>query len=339
MPGGFGPRGADWTCDRRSIREESRATISKPNHLRGSDEDGLTHHQLSGSWGQARLSLEETLDRAAALGYSGVMLAAKRPHASLLDMGPEPRRRLRAKLEDCGIALECLAAYTNFTADTEHPEIPHREMQIRYVEDLCRLAVDLGGRVVRVFTGYEHPGLPYSRAWDLTLGAVKECARRAAGVGAVIAVQNHHDLAAHSRAFHHFLRAVDEPACRAAFDAWAPALQGDDPIAATKALAPLTVHTTVADYVRLPRYRYHPDLVNYVREADAIQAVPVGEGMINYGGFLTALRGHGFDGTVAYEMCSPLRDGGDLETLDHYARRFLEFLRPWLDHPTAPPPR
>lgn len=293
----------------------------------------------SGSWGQARLSLEETIDRAAALGYSGVMLAAKRPHASLLDMGPEPRRRLRDRLEDCGIGLGCLAAYTNFTADAEHPEIPHREMQIRYVEDLCRLAVDLGGKVVRIFTGYEHPSLPYARAWDLSVAAVKECARRAADVGAVVAVQNHHDLAGHSAAFRQFLRAVDEPACRAAFDAWAPALQNDDLIAAARELAPLTVHTTVADYVRLPRFRYAPDLVNYVREPDAIQAVPVGEGMIDYAGFLTTLRQNGFDGCVAYEMCSPLRDGGDLETLDRYARRFLEFMRPWLDRPTTSPPR
>jgi hypothetical protein len=32
---------------------------------------------------------------------------------------------------------------------------------------------------------------------------------------------------------------------------------------------------------------------------------------------------------VAYEMCSPLRDGGSLETLDRCARRFLEFMQPW----------
>ena len=289
----------------------------------------------SGSWGQDRLSLEETLDRTAALGFHGVMLASKRPHASLLDMVSEARRRLRAKLEDRAIALDCLAAYTNFTADAEHVEIPQAEMQIRHVEELCRLAVDLGGRVVRIFTGYEHPALPYSRAWDLTVKAVKECARRAGDVGAVVAVQNHHDIAAHSKSFYQFLRAVDEPACRAAFDAWSPALQGDDLVAAAKLLAPLTVHTTVADYVRMPRFRYRPELVNYTADADYIQAVPMGEGFIDYKGFFTALRDNGFHGSVAYEMCSPLRDGGRLETLDLYAHRFLEFMEPWLDPPPA----
>jgi sugar phosphate isomerase/epimerase len=232
-------------------------------------------------------------------------------------------------LAERGVTLECLAAYTNFTADAEHPEIPHREMQVRYVEELCQLAVDLGGKIVRIFTGFEHPALPYSKAWDLSLASAKECARRARELGAVIAVQNHHDLAGHYQSFAQFLRAVDEPACRAAFDAWVPALQGDDLAAAAKELAGMTVHTTVADYVRLPRFRYQPELVNYRRETDYVQAVPLGEGFIDYRAFLITLRDHGFSGCVAYEMCSPLRDGGSLEILDRYARQFLEFMQPW----------
>jgi len=294
----------------------------------------------SGSWGQPRLSTEQFVERAGALGFDGVMLAAKRPHASLLDLDPESRRRLRSKMDERGVTLQCLAGYTNFTADAEHPEIPHREMQVHYVGELCRLAVDLGGRIVRIFTGYEHPSVPFSQAWDLAVSAVRECARRAAEVGAILAVQNHHDLAVHYDAFHQFLRAVDDPACRAAFDAWAPTLQGDDVAAAARKLAPLTVYTTVADYVRLPRFRYRPELVNYVREPDYVQAVPTGEGCIDYRGFLSALREGGFDGCVAYEMCSPLRDGNDLDTLDGYARRFLEFVRPWAaSRPAASQPQ
>jgi sugar phosphate isomerase/epimerase len=283
----------------------------------------------SGSWGQASLPIEEIIDRAASLGFDGLMLAAKRPHASPLDMNAEVRRRLRARLDERQVALDCLAGYTNFTADAEHPEIPHREMQIHYVEELCRLAVALGGKVVRIFTGYEHSALPYSRAWDLTVAAIKECARRAAEVGAMLAVQNHHDLGGHHEAFAQFLDAVNEPSCRGAFDAWAPALQGDDLVFAAKKLAPMTVQTTVADYVRLPRFRYQSELVNYRREADYVQAVPMGEGFIDYRGFLTALHEREFAGCVAYEMCSPLRDGNSLAVLDRYARRFVEFMEPW----------
>ena len=98
-------------------------------------------------------------------------------------------------------------------------------------------------------------------------------------------------------------------------------------VAVAKKLARVTVHTTIADYIRLPRFRYQPEFVNYHREGDYVQAVPVGEGFIDYKGFLRALRDHGFNGCVAYEMCSPLRDGTSLDVLDRYARRFLEFVR------------
>jgi hypothetical protein len=38
------------------------------------------------------------------------------------------------------------------------------------------------------------------------------------------------------------------------------------------------------------------------------------------------MRAGGFEGSVAYEMCSPLLGGGSLENLDRYARRFVEFM-------------
>src|SRR5262249_46855305 len=114
--------------------------------------------------------------------------------------------------------------------------------------------------------------------------------------------------------------------CKAMFDGWAPALQGVDLVAAVKKMAPYLVHTTVADYVRRPRFRYQPNLVNYAREPDVIRAVPLGEGFIDYRGFFKALREIGFDGYVAYEMCSPLRGGGGEENLDRCARRFLDFM-------------
>src|SRR5689334_18966045 len=110
----------------------------------------------SGSWGQQFLPLDQFVDKAADLGYDGVMLMAKRPHLSVLDWGPDGRSRLRDHLEARGLAMRCIAGYTNFTADLEHGDIPHREIQIRHVADLAEMARDLGGSLVRVFTGYEN---------------------------------------------------------------------------------------------------------------------------------------------------------------------------------------
>src|SRR4051794_12561914 len=54
----------------------------------------LALHAVSyaGVWeGQAVLPMEQILDKAAELGYQGIELVAKRPHASLLDMSRDRR--------------------------------------------------------------------------------------------------------------------------------------------------------------------------------------------------------------------------------------------------------
>jgi len=290
--------------------------------------DALLHSiSYAGTWGQAFLSVEQFVDKAAQLGYDGVLLAAKRPHVSLLDFDRRARTRLRKHIEKRGLRRVALAGYNNFTADLEHSDIPTQEIQIHYVVELARLARDLGGELVRIFTGYEHPAAGYAAQWNLVVAAIKQCARRAAPLGVTIGVQNHHDIAAGYRAMKEFLDQVGRPNCKACFDAWSTALHGDDLVEAARVLAPYTVHTTVADYVKIPRYTYDLEHNNYVPQTPFVLAVPVGEGFIDYCGFLGALREGGFDGYVGYEMCSPLRGGGSLENLDRCARGFVEFMK------------
>lgn len=291
-------------------------------------------HSVSyaGFWGQIRLPLEDFIDKAADLGYDGVMLTAKRPHLSVLDYDAGARARLRSRIERRGLAHVVIAGYNNFTGDLEHGDIPQREIQVQYIAELARLARDLGGSMVRIFTGYEHPASTYSAEWNLIVTAIRECARRAAEFGAVIGVQNHHDIAAGFESQADLVAEVNEPNCRALFDAWAPALHGADLAAAAKLLAPLTAHTTVASYAKRPRYRYEPQVVNYTAQTPYVQAVPMGEGFIDYAAFLGAMWASGFQGSVGYEMCSPLLDrsgkgAGSVENLDLYARRFLEYVR------------
>ncbi|HWB98266.1 MAG TPA: sugar phosphate isomerase/epimerase family protein [Bryobacteraceae bacterium] len=280
----------------------------------------------SGSWGQACLSLEQFIEKAADLGYDGVMLGAKRPHLSILDWGPKERARLRSQIEKRHLQHVCVAAYNNFTGDWEHGEVPHREIQVHYLTELARLTHDLGGRLLRIFTGYEHPAASYSAQWNALVAAIGELARRAAEFDVTIGVQNHHDLACGYESQFDLVQAVGEPNCKALFDAWAPALHGSDLESAARKLAPLTAHTTIASYQRRPRYRYEPAVVNYVPMTPYVQAVPIDEGFIDYRGFLGTLRKNGFAGTVAYEMCSPLLGGGSMQNLDSYARRFVEYL-------------
>ena len=106
--------------------------------------------------------------------------------------------------------------------------------------------------------------------------ALRECARRAADLGVTVGVQNHHDIACGFESLRDLIQEVDLPNCRAMFDAWSPFLHGADLRVAALKMAPLTAHTTVADYQLRPRYRYHPAVVNYTAETPLVQAVPMG---------------------------------------------------------------
>ncbi len=290
------------------------------------------HHPLllhsvsyAGLWGQAFLPVDEFLTKAHALGYDGVMLMAKRPHVSPLDYDRDKRTQLRDRLIDENLSSNVLAGYCDLTAGLDRRDIPHKEIQLSYLTELCRLAQDLGMQTVRIFTGYESPHAGYPEQWNLVVATLTEAARRAGDFGVTLGLQNHHDIGVGHEAMHDILQTINSPHLKALYDAWAPALQGVDIEAAAAHLGSRTVHTTIADYQLRPRYKYRPDLINYEPQTPAVIAVPMGGGFIDYRRFLHALRANGFQGSIAYEMCSPLIGGGGMDNLDRCARRFLDW--------------
>jgi sugar phosphate isomerase/epimerase len=150
---------------------------------------------------------------------------------------------------------------------------------------------------------------------------------RASAYGITIAIQNHHDLALDTDALLELLKDIDRPNCKLGFDAWSPALRGEKLYEAARKAAPHAVLTTNADYMRVPRYRYQPALVNYERQPmDWVRAVPFGTGFIDFAAFFQGLWDGGFDGLAVYEMCSPIRGGGAIENLDTYAQAYVKWL-------------
>jgi sugar phosphate isomerase/epimerase len=278
-----------------------------------------------GLWGQAALDLLAFVAKAAALGYRSVMLAGKRPHLSPLDYPPDRVSELRAIL-DRHVTCPIVAAYTDF-AGMPAAEVPATEFQVAYVESLCRIGRVLGASIIRVFTAYETDSQPLTSVWNRVVTALREVCDRAAGHGFTVAIQNHHDVGVHSDALLELLTEIGRPNCKLGFDAWSPALRGEDLYETARRMAPHAVITTNADYVRLPRFRYRPEFVNYERvHPDLVRAVPFGEGFIDYRAFFSGLRDGGFDGIATYEMCSPLRGGRSIENLDHCATTYLRWM-------------
>ena len=281
----------------------------------------------AGLWGQTRLDLKSFIEKAAELGYSAVELMGKRPHLSVIDAAPEELAALRETAERAGVKIATIAGYTDFTAGANAAEVPFVEMQIAYVDSLARIGKELGATIVRVFTGYTTDEESYQGDWEKCVVAIRECAAVAEEHGVVVGVQNHHDVGVSADAYAEFLNDVDHPNCRAMFDPWSAALQGEDLHACAKTMAPLMVQTTLADYVRLKRYAYMPGLVNYRELPAMVRAAPLGDGFVDLEAFFAGLREGGFSGYVAYEMCSPLRGGGGIENLDATARKSLEKMK------------
>ena len=281
----------------------------------------------AGLWGQHALDLPAFIRKAGQLGYAAVELMGKRPHLSVLSADDAMLDRIKGCATDHGIEICTIAAYTDFTHGKGAAEVPFGEMQVAYVRSLAQIAGRLGAKIVRVFTGYTTNPDAGADDWGKCVQAVRECAAAAADHGVVLGVQNHHDTAVACDAYVEFLDEVDHPNCRAMFDPWAPALQGEDLYACAKRLAPRMVQTTLADYVRLPRFAYVPGLVNYRPLTDMVRAVPLGDGFVDVGAFFRGLKEGGFNGYVAYEMCSPLRGGGSEENLDRTARSSLDRIR------------
>lgn len=288
---------------------------------------GLFSISYAGLWGQAALDLRAFVRRAADLGYDTVMLAGKRPHLSPLDVRDDAIAALRAELRSAGVKCAALGAYTDLSL-LSAAEVPYLEMQVGYVESLSRLAHALGAGVVRIFTAYEAPGQSPNAAWQRVVTTLREMCDRAAPHGVTLAIQNHHDVAVHTVALLELLHDIGRPNCKLGFDAWSPSLRGEDVYESARLAAPHTLITTNADYIRLPRARYRADVVNYEPVApDMVRAVPFGTGFIDYPAFFRGLRDGGFDGLATYEMCSPLRGGGEIENLDRYAKTYVRWMR------------
>ena len=290
-------------------------------------------HSVSylGIWrGQTPLSVDEFLVKAKELGYEGVMLVAKRPHVSPHDYDKAARARLKAKIDSLGLTLVGLAGYTDFTAGIDKPGIPNAEIQASWVGEIAELAKDLGTNMVRVFTGYERPDVPYDKQYAEVVAGLKMAGKLAAEHGVTLAVQNHHDIALHHDAMYWLLKEVNMPNVMAGWDAWSPVLEGltlEQQRESILKMKPFIINTIVADYVTHPRFTYVNNLTNYQAEQPVMRAVPVGQGIIDYKNWMNTLKEIGYQGWVVYEMCEVLDGGGSVENLDKTAKIFLEYMK------------
>jgi sugar phosphate isomerase/epimerase len=285
----------------------------------------------AGVWrGQATLPLDDFLVKAKQMGYDGVEIMAKRPHLSPLDYDTAARQRLRARMDQLGLKVVALAAYSDFTVGLDQPGIPQVEIQATYLGEVAHLAHDIGCNMIRVFTGFERPGAPYDKQYALVMEGLRQAGLQAQKYGVTLAIQNHHDFGVDAEGMYWLVKEINLPNVMVAWDAWSPSVQGMTPEQIRQTvlkLKPYIVHTTAAQYIPVQRFHMLSDLVNYEKSEPVYRMVPMGPGIVDYDSFINALKEIGYRGYIAYEMCAVLEGGGSVENLDRTAKLFLEYVK------------
>lgn len=268
------------------------------------------------------LTFPAQCERAAALGYSGLELAP-------FTLGEEPHRlsaarraRLRRAAADAGISITglhwLLLTPAGLSITAADPGV--RETTVDILKRLIDLCADLGGRVLvhgspkqRQVTADDDPLEAWNRARDLWATA----ARRAAQAGVLYCIE---PLAAHDTNFINtigaavdMMEAVGSPSLRTMLD---------------------TRAASNSESASLPQLvdRWLPSgAIAHVHLNDPGGLAP-GQGALNFGPILQALRRHRYQGLVSVE---PFQYRPDGSTAAARAIGYLEGVLDGLDSPSS----
>lgn len=287
----------------------------------------------SPTWeGQTTLPLYAVIDKAAALGYDGIELMAKRPHASPLDLSDSDRKRVREYVAAKGLVLPCIAGYQDFSDDHLHLDMPKGEKELLYLRESIRIARDLGAKILRIYSSFLYPDIQRSLLWKQCVKYLKEGVKHAEDSDVILALQNHSELTFNHVDVLEMIEEVGSDYLKIALDPPYICMTGLPYDRAVEDCKKRIVYSTTSDFVQIPApvntrvpgfLHYSAGLLVLYRK----KTVPVGQGEVDYKSFLSALKRIGYDDYLAYEICSPIGGGGSEENLDHCARVSLEYLK------------
>jgi len=277
---------------------------------------------------QAALPLIEVMHKAARLGFDGITLAAKRPHALPLDLSAGDRQRIVETAAELGLEIVCLAGYNDFC----HPSAFDREINLAYTVECIKLAHDVGAPIVRTFAsgmGDYHQGASTSQQIQWTIALAKEVTRVAEDMGVTLVIQNHSPIGNDIYNVLQIVEGVGSPAYKAAIDCPLLASSGVDCAEALRACKEVMAFTTAGDS------QSYPGPITRVAGGQLLTRrglmVPLGQGECDWPVFLELLKEIGYDYWINYEMCGQAREGGSEANLDRIASASLAYLRRLID--------
>lgn len=247
------------------------------------------------AWGFRAFELPVYFAAAARIGFRHVEVGVTRVEHSLSDLGPSPSRAeidaCLSAAEEAGVQIAVLAGTNDFTFD----DPARHRAEIEFARRQVDTAAALGVRLLRLFAGLKPFKELTSESYARTGAAIREVGEYAAGRGVSVAIENHGGMTRTAAQLRRLLDAAPLPNVGYNFDPANFAGRDEDPLAAYHILRERII------YLHLKDVRWKEDGVEYC---------PIGEGMIDWGGLLPALR-ETYRGywSVEYEEATDIMEG------------------------------
>ena len=262
-------------------------------------------------------SIEETIQRIAAIGYQGIELLADVPHAWPAGLLPERKESIRKALDDAGLTISNINAFMmNAVADPRQPywhpgwtdPDPHyRAIRREHTKRALHLAAELGAPHITTEPGGELlPGQTREQASEIFYEELMPCLEVAEDVGVGLLIEPEPDLLIERfDEYLEFVGRLDSKQVGLNFDIGHAYCVSEDPEDWVAKMAEHTVHYHLED---IAASRVHAHLVP-------------GQGAIDFAATLSAIQGTGYTGWLTVELY-PYVDSPDEAALE--AREFLQ---------------
>ncbi|MDO8586117.1 MAG: sugar phosphate isomerase/epimerase family protein [Armatimonadota bacterium] len=253
------------------------------------------HREIMGG----RMDIAGFLSEAKRLDYKAVELLAAWTNT------PEQMKEARSRADDLGLKVCCYDVSNNFCVTGSD-----LDSQIADVKKGIEAALQLGARVIRVFSGSQKKGLAFEAARGMIVEAFYRIAPEAEAAGITMAMENHGRLAATSEQVMRIIKSVGSPALKSTLDTGNFTIGDEDPVVAARNLATLVAHVHVKD-ISWDNVQGEPPQVFVSNTGRKVRPEVIGEGQIDFAKIFRILKNAGFNGhlSLEYEGNDPEPDG------------------------------
>jgi sugar phosphate isomerase/epimerase len=251
-------------------------------------------------------SFADTCERLAGIGYRGVEIMADVPHAWPAYLLPEHKRAIRAALDANKLSIANVNAFMMHAVNDHRqkywhpswiePDRNYRQVRIDHTKRALTLAKELGAPCITTEPGGPLEGRPWGEMLNLFVEMLKPVVEHAEKEQVLLLVEPEPDLLIETAdQYLEFASKISSPYLGLNFDIGHSYCVKDDPADTVRRLAKLIRHVHLED-IAATRVHHH--------------LIP-GEGAIDFGATLLALKEVGYTGWVTIELytCHENPDG------------------------------